>query len=179
MLINPNHVCLIINRTQPDSLGTPPDSLCHARGNTWYSFGTSRYHHPCPHSALDPLTPRGNVYPNFSLWQQVHDGALKEKVQSVLVRGKMRREGEGWGGVYIITQRVSLHWFRLVPDPSPSFMRLLLSSIQHLISTPLLVRSNFFLSHFLFFFLFFPPSFSFCLYSFHIFSYFFPSYFLW
>lgn len=88
MFTNPKHVWLIIN--------TPNlTALCHAQGITWYPFGSSRHHHPCPHSALDPLTRQGNVYPNCSLWQQVRDGALKEKVQSVWVRGKMRRERGG------------------------------------------------------------------------------------
>lgn len=67
--------------------------------------------------AVDPLTLLRNVYPNCSWWQQAHDGVLKEKVQPVWVRGKMRRR-EGTEEGYIAL-RVRPRWFRPVPAPVP------------------------------------------------------------
>lgn len=91
-----SHACLDDNQYTPFfSLWTPPSFLCNVLGNTCLSLwlGSSCDRHPRPHSAVDPLTLLRNVYPNCSRWQQAHDGALKEKVQPVWVRRKMRREG--------------------------------------------------------------------------------------
>lgn len=95
MFTNPKHVCRIINTTTPALLGRLLIPYVMRRGspgihfNSWIISASP----PLPWFCFGSAYSQGNVYPNCSWWQQVHDGALNAKVQPAWLRGKMRRVG--------------------------------------------------------------------------------------
>lgn len=71
-------------------LHTSPDGLCNVSGNTCPSLCVLE--HPDIFATSHPLLSSFTCFHFFLQWHRPHDGALKEKVGPIWVRGKTRRE---------------------------------------------------------------------------------------